>query len=399
MKCCAAVVISIVCFLVMIDTARADDKGEAKKHFEAGFTLMEQRNFKAASMEFELSVKLYANENNLYNLANSYRGERRFEEALATFNRILVEFKDKLDDELRTDVLNQISMIKKYVSRLDVQTIPSGAVIKVDGKEVGTSPLKAPLTMIPGVHVIEASLLGYDIGNQQVTLVSGVDKSVTITLQVPKSSLTIAADQPGAVVSLNGREIGFTPITVPVTLDAGLHSVSMKKEGFEPTQQEIELKVGENKSIQFMLKPLPKAPSTIDLSEQAEKDKPKNKSKLKPLVWALVGGTAALACASGALWGVTATKWSFREDSVETINSGEWDFSNPQDVTDEQSERDYANELGQEIPKWNKAAVAMTVVTAAAAAATTVVGILMKRGKESSASTVSVGPGGLEVSF
>ncbi len=403
MKRFATSAILLLSLTVNVSAVRADDKQEAIKHFEAGFSLMEKRDFKAASAEFELSVKLYANANNLYNLAGSYRGEKRFEEALDAFNRILAEFNDKIDEELRADVQNQIAMIEKYVSKLNLETLPTGAALRVNGRDVGVSPLKAPLIMSPGDHTIEASLLGYETGKQQVNLSSGEVKKIVVPLAPQKSTLTIDAPQSGATVALNGKPVGLTPIKIELFLDAGIHYISMNKEGFEPIEQAVELKVGEDKTVQLTLKPVSKA---VDAAKSTSKEQAENrnkkKSRLKPVAWALVGATAGLACASGALWGVTSAKWDDRESKVVEIDSnmGEWDFSDPADDAAEKELRGEIDELRSQISNLNKAAVAVSIATGAAAAATVAVWMLVRKGnKESKPQAVFVGPGGLQVSF
>ena len=77
-----------------------------------------------------------------------------------------------------------------------------------------------------------------------------------------------------------------------------------------------------------------------------------------------------------------------------------WDALNPNDESEEKRLREDLDDLGNEMERYNKVAIAMTAVTGAFAIMT-VVGAFVKRNKKEkpSAAKVSAAPVGLKVSF
>ena len=140
----------ITCLISIAGMAGADDKAEAKKHFKNGTALQKAEDFEAAVAEYERSVDYYASESNLYNLANCYRALRRTEDANKTFERILKEFGDELEQATREDIETQIKALKAERPKLMISTVPEGASVKVDGEDVGVTPLAEPLILPPG---------------------------------------------------------------------------------------------------------------------------------------------------------------------------------------------------------------------------------------------------------
>jgi len=61
----------------------------------------------------------------------------------------------------------------------------------------------------------------------------------------------IASEPPGATVSVDGREVGVTPLTI--TPPAALFHVDVRKAGFLPISQDVDLAI-EGASVAFALK-------------------------------------------------------------------------------------------------------------------------------------------------
>ena len=72
-------------FLLGSRLAAADDKAEARRHFENGLALSDEqtKDYQGALVEFEASVKLFPTKAGLFNLAQCYRRLSRYGEAIA----------------------------------------------------------------------------------------------------------------------------------------------------------------------------------------------------------------------------------------------------------------------------------------------------------------------------
>ncbi len=132
---------------------------------------------------------------------------------------------------------------------LTLETVPSGATLRVDGHEVGSSPWRDTLT--PGEHRVEATLTGYapmrrtldlaDAGPTETVklelealaaadagVVASVDAGTPVATAETRPTRPAVKGRgklslkttPRATVYLNGRRIGDTPI-VNLSVPAG----------------------------------------------------------------------------------------------------------------------------------------------------------------------------------
>jgi len=162
--------------------AQATDsqKAEAKKHFDAGKALMKVEDFAGAASEFEESVRLYPTRNGLFNLANSYKGAGLYEEALDAYRRLETEFGSQLDDEASAKMKEDVRDIQALIAWVTVEVSQDGATVTVDGVERGTSPLGKPLLLGAGSHAIEVALEGYETFSEEISILAGDRKTVSI---------------------------------------------------------------------------------------------------------------------------------------------------------------------------------------------------------------------------
>jgi hypothetical protein len=181
--------------LLAAGNAAADEKAEAKRHFEAGLALAEAEDFPAAAVEFESSVALFPTKMGLFNLANCYKALHRYAEALDTIVRLKNSFAGKLGADLEREVIDFERSVTALVGRLEVKVEPAGAAVLVDGKSVGAAPLAEPLLLGPGDHEVKVELKGYRPETRKVRVTSRGRESILVEL-VP------AATEPGAAVEV-----------------------------------------------------------------------------------------------------------------------------------------------------------------------------------------------------
>jgi hypothetical protein len=68
--------------------------------------------------------------------------------------------------------------------------------------------------------------------------------------------VTITTNEPGAAVSVDGEDVGTTPLRDPVVLDLGRHTFRAGKAGFEPAETVLEIPGGQNTSVPLVLAPI-----------------------------------------------------------------------------------------------------------------------------------------------
>jgi hypothetical protein len=187
MRCAAtlgtSIALAVAAWLSGADASAQSPKAEAKQHFDAGNALVDNEDYAAATAEFELSVRIYPTKMGLFNLANCYKALNRYGAALEALARLEREFTGKLGG-LAGEVAVLKNTIEGMVGRLDVKVDRDGAAVLVDGAEIGTSPLAAPLVLAPGDHAIEARLEGYTDAAQTVRIAAREKAEASLVLEV-----------------------------------------------------------------------------------------------------------------------------------------------------------------------------------------------------------------------
>lgn len=176
--------------------AKTEAKTEAKGHFEAGLALFKAEKYDAAALELQVSVKLYPTKGGLFNLANAYKILSRYDDAIEMMDRLEQEYGATLDAEMKGALDRMRAEIKTLAARLEVTVEPAGAVVTVDGRKVGKSPLPRPVLVDPGEHVVRATLAGYSATEATARVISR---------QTGKVSLVLARDA-GSVESGEGED-------------------------------------------------------------------------------------------------------------------------------------------------------------------------------------------------
>jgi hypothetical protein len=135
----------------------------------------------------------------MFNLANCYKTLQRYDEALNTLALLRGEFGAALDDEYEDTVAALEAEINGLVAHLSIKATEDGAVLLIDGEQVGISPLSKPLLVGPGVHDLEATLEGFKTSKRKVKLASGDELTVLLVLEkeAPATGAQVGADDEG----------------------------------------------------------------------------------------------------------------------------------------------------------------------------------------------------------
>jgi len=100
---------------------------------------------------------------------------------------------------------------------------PLDAVVRIDGNEVGETPLKIRLRK--GIHEVKVYKEGFEPWEGQATIKVGSPETFSVKLR-----FMVKSEPPGATVKINDEEIGVTDM--PIDLAAGVYTFEFKKEGY-----------------------------------------------------------------------------------------------------------------------------------------------------------------------
>ena len=138
-------------------------------------------------------------------------------------------------------------------AKLQVNTIPRGANITVDGRYRGQSPLSLPMS--PGIdYVIGLSKAGYGSTSRRVRLSAAASDSITVDLSARTGRVTVNVSPADATVYVDGRAQGNG--TKTLNLSSAPHRLEVKKAGFESWSRSITPRPGYPQTMSARLRSL-----------------------------------------------------------------------------------------------------------------------------------------------
>jgi tetratricopeptide (TPR) repeat protein len=157
----------------------------AKAHFNTGQIYYERGRFADAAHEFEEAYRLSNRAELLYNMGKSYDGSSDAARALGAYRRFLANVKGSPDQPW---VEGRVQQLDKIVGRLDITSTVAGSMVKLDGAELGLTPLAEPTLVNPGGHDIEVAREGFATWRTKVVASPG---QLTQVAADPKSMVKI----------------------------------------------------------------------------------------------------------------------------------------------------------------------------------------------------------------
>jgi formylglycine-generating enzyme required for sulfatase activity len=128
---------------------------------------------------------------------------------------------------------------------------PAGAIVRVDGAEVGRTPLTVDLSS--GARAVTVTLAGYAPAGRTIRVVAEKPLSVPpFRLEPQPGRLRLASDPPGAAVSVDGEFRGETPVEITVSPQRE-HAVRLTKAGHEAAEAKVTLGLGEERALSLVL--------------------------------------------------------------------------------------------------------------------------------------------------
>lgn len=151
---------------------------------------------------------------------------------------------------------------------LEVRSEPPGAKVYVDGKEVGETP--ADLSNIrAGGHMVRIGKEGYESHEEQVKVVEGERRKVSISLKKVVGGFLVNTDPPGATILIEGKPVGVSPYEVK-DLSPGSYKIKLMKEGYETWEKDVAVEAGKRLELQTMLREKKKAVTVFSPETKTE---------------------------------------------------------------------------------------------------------------------------------
>lgn len=246
---------------------------EARRAYREGVERVQQARWGEALAAFERSQASRGHATTTFNIGACERALGHYTRARGAFERALSEGQARpgeLAEALASDARAYIAEINAILVGLSLSITPPGAKITLDGRpltQLENGELVAGLSLPgegsaapsgrftvrldPGVHVITLRRRGYSDAVVNRTFAPGSSARLQLELDLLPATLKIAATVPGALVKVNGVDVG--PAPVDVLRPAGLQQVLVTKRGFEPYEASVNANAGEEVSLRARL--------------------------------------------------------------------------------------------------------------------------------------------------
>jgi hypothetical protein len=157
------------------------EQKDADRHFKSGVALFKEAKFGEALAEFERAYEIAPHPTVLYNIAGCHRELSHYGEAVKFYKRFLAEGKSVAPKDKLAAAQSELDVLLARIARITVAA-PDGAVLSVDGNEIGTMPVEMPLMVAPGEHKIVVRSQGMRDAERTVRVASGDIVDVALKL-------------------------------------------------------------------------------------------------------------------------------------------------------------------------------------------------------------------------
>lgn len=140
----------------------------------------------------------------------------------------------RLDPEVVERAREVVEQQEPAISVIMIETPVSGARVRINGRDVGKTPLGRPVEVRSGVIDVELTAPGRAPEHAVVTVKPGFQQSVELDLDEPggAAQLKIATDLPGAEILVDGERRGMTRQWDIIYVEPGTHEVALRREGY-----------------------------------------------------------------------------------------------------------------------------------------------------------------------
>jgi PEGA domain len=172
---------------------------------------------------------------------------------------------------------------------LEVSSEPDYASVSVDNQYLGKTPFSTD-NLSAGTYTIKISKFGYVPFTTNASLVNDMTTVINATLPVENGALAITTNPSGANISIDGKDAGIAPVTI-TDLAPGNYTVSVTKDGFNPSEQKVTISPESTFRLAVVLEPVSPVAAALPL---------KTPGPIAGILLGLCAGVAAIAyCRQG----------------------------------------------------------------------------------------------------
>jgi hypothetical protein len=279
-------------------------RAQARSHFDQGVAFSRRHAYVEALNEFQRAYQAFPHFSVLYNIGQALIALDRPTEAIAVLNRYLEEGGANIEPRRREEVSAAIASESAKTGSIEVSVDVDGALVTIDDKPYGRSPLATPFRVDSGAHRVLAALDSGERSEAKVDVKAGQVAPIQLVFDTRSSSapaaspargqLRIRCAENGLTVVVDDQPFGVTPLASPLWLQAGNHRVRFERGSARSGEQPLSV-IGQREHELSC-----SVPTTV-LTPQAQREQPAAlaHSTQKTLAYAI--GAAGLALSGAAL--------------------------------------------------------------------------------------------------
>ncbi|WP_438026231.1 TonB-dependent receptor domain-containing protein [Sorangium sp. So ce233] len=203
-----------------------------------------------------MSNRLVPNRNVIFNIARTYEALQEYPDAF----RYYVQALELEPNAARRPAIEEaLARIRPNVAVINVTTDPPGATVYINRRDLGgRGNTPRLLGYQPGKHKIIVDLEGYEPAEvENVEAKVGEQTNVAIKLKRIVGTVRVVGETAGTAVRVNDAS-GPVACTAPcdLTLPPGRHRLYLSQEGYQPSEQDVNVAAGATVPARYRLNPL-----------------------------------------------------------------------------------------------------------------------------------------------
>ncbi|MEZ4463551.1 MAG: PEGA domain-containing protein [bacterium] len=181
--------------------AQTEPPPAAKAAYDAGVAHFQAGRYTDAIAEFNKAYRLGPNPVLVFNMARAFEELGDFASATEFYKRYLQMAPEAADRQVVEESLRTLELLaarqeKPKEGTLEVQSVPEGATVLLDGRPVGRTPFR--LAVLAGRHFVAVEAEGHSRESREVTVEAGAPQRLDFTLVSVRVTPTPVAQESSA---------------------------------------------------------------------------------------------------------------------------------------------------------------------------------------------------------
>lgn len=222
--------------------------GPAKADYDSGILLYKQGEYGPSAAKFMAAYGTSNDARLLWNAAAAEKQQRHYAKA-RTYVRQYLALGVDLGEKDKSDANELVATLDRLVSEVTIAVNEPGAVVVVDGEQLGESPLAKPAALDSGSRVLKVEKPGFLPYQSTFTVNGGAPQTVDVKLlpHIKDGRIAVRASQADATVLLDSKVVGKG--TYSGIIPSGAHQLGVTKDGYKP--YDLSFSIAENGTRSF----------------------------------------------------------------------------------------------------------------------------------------------------